>query len=113
MHTSLERPFYFICVLWGERFREYFLEYCLPSLLAPGNLPALSTRSPSKFLIATRPEDWAAIEATAVFRAVARYVTPVFIEIPPCPPERSGCQHMGTGHRLGCEMAYRDKAYGA
>jgi len=113
MHTALERPFYFICVLWGERFREYFLEYCLPSLLAPGNLPALSTRSPSKFLIATRPEDWAAIEATAVFRAVARYVTPVFIEIPPCPPERSGCQHMGTGHRLGCEMAYRDKAYGA
>lgn len=113
MDTALERPFYFICVLWGERFRGYFLEYCLPSLLSPGNLPALSTRSPSKLLIATRPEDRAAIEATAVFRAVSRWVTPVFIEIPPCPPERSGCQHMGTGHRLACEMAYRDRAYGA
>jgi hypothetical protein len=113
MHTTLERPFYFICVLWGERFREYFVEYCLPSLLAPGNLPALSTRSPSKLLIATLPEDWAALEATAVFQAVARYLTPVFIEIPPCPPDRSGCQHMGIGHRLACDMASRDKAYGA
>src|SRR5580704_9946579 len=44
MDGLLDRPFYFIVVLWGERFREYFLEYCAPSLLSPGNLPALSTR---------------------------------------------------------------------
>ena len=36
----LERGFYFIVVLWGERFRDYFLEYCLPSLLSPGNRSA-------------------------------------------------------------------------
>jgi hypothetical protein len=63
-------------------------------------------------LIATRPEDRAAIEATTILRAVARYVTPVFIEIPPCPPDRSGCQHMGIGHRITCDMAARDEAYG-
>jgi len=108
---SLQRPFYFVVVLWGERFRDYFLEYCLPSLLAPGNIPALDRRRGSKFLIATRPDDWAAMTATPIFRRLAEYVEPVYIEIPPCPPEKSGCQHMGVGHSLATEIAYRDKAY--
>jgi hypothetical protein len=113
MDAVLTRPFYFIVVLWGERFREYFLEYCLPSLLAPGNLPSLSTASPSKFLIVTRPEDWRVIQASTIFAALSRYVSPVYVEIDPCPPGRSGCQHMGLGHRIACEMAHQDKAYAA
>jgi hypothetical protein len=111
MDAVLERPFYFIVVLWGARFRDYFLEYCLPSLLAAGNLPALSTKTPSKFLIVTRPEDWAAMAATPIFRLLCSHVTPVYIEIAPCPPGRSGCQHMSEGHRVACEMAHRDRAY--
>jgi hypothetical protein len=105
------RPFYFIVILWGERFRNYFLEFCLASLLSPGNIPALEPERRSKFLIATRPEDWAAMAVTEIFRTMERYVEPVFIEIPPCPPGRSGCQHMGVGHALTCAMAHRDKAY--
>ncbi len=107
----LERPFYFIIVLWGERFRDYFLRYCVPSLLAPGNLPSLATKSPSKFLIVTRPEDWAAMQAAPIFSALSRHIEPVYIEIEPCPPGRTGYQHMGLGHRLACELAHRDKAY--
>jgi hypothetical protein len=107
----LDRGFCFIIVLWGERFCNYFLEYCLPSLLSPGNIPALQTAGPSKFLIATRPEDWERMRATAIFKAMERYITPVFIEIPPCPAGRSGCEHMGIGHKLACEYAYREKAY--
>jgi hypothetical protein len=113
MKPILERPFYFIIVLWGERFREYFLEYCVPSLLAPGNLPALSTETPSKFLIATRPEDWAALTSTPIFEVLRRHILPVYIEMPPCPPGRSGYQHMSLGHRAACEIAHRDKAYAA
>ena len=113
MSKPLDRPFYFIVVLWGERFRKYFLDYCVASLLSPGNLPALNTSMPSKFLIATRPEDWAAMAETRIFQSLKRYVEPVFIEIPPCPPDRSGCQHMGVGHRVACDMAHRDKAYAA
>jgi hypothetical protein len=112
MDTRLKRPFYFIVVLWGERFRTYFLEYCLPSLLSPGNIPALATSQASKFLIATRPDDWRAMEATPIFDVLKRYLTPVFVEIPPCPPDKSGCQHMGIGHKLACEIACRDDAYG-
>ena len=109
--AQLERPFYFIVVLWGGRFRDYFLEYCLASLLSPGNLPALNTTPRSKFLIATRPDDWAAMSASRIFGELKRYVDPVFIEIPPCPPDRTGCQHMGIGHSLACDMAHQAKAF--
>ena len=111
MDGVLDRPFYFIVVLWGERFREYFLEYCIPSLLSPGNLPALATRQPSKFLIATTAADWAAIQSSAIFSALQRYVNPEVIEMQPCPPERSRYEHMGIGHKRACEMAFRDAAY--
>jgi len=113
MSAPLDRAFYFIVVLWGERFRKYFLDYCVASLLSPGNLPALNTSQRSKFLIATRPQDWAAMAETKIFQELKRYVEPVFIEIPPCPPDRSGCQHMGVGHSAACEIAHRDKAYAA
>jgi hypothetical protein len=106
----LDRAFYFIIVLWGERFRHYFLEFCLASLLSPGNIPALKTSRTNKFLIATRPEDWEAMKGTEIFRMLAQYVEPVYIEIPPCPPGRSGCEHMNVGHKIACGMAFRDKA---
>jgi len=111
--AALDRPFHIIVVLWGELFRNYFLNYCLPSLLSPGNIPALATRQKSKLVLATRPEDWEAMRATPIFRLAERYVQPVFIEIPPCPKDKSGCEHMGIGHKLACEMAYREKAYAA
>ena len=113
LDAVLDRPFYFIIVLWGERFRDYFLEFCLPSLLAPGNLPSLSTKTPSKFLIVTRPDDWEALQAAPIFKKLGQHLEPVYIEIPACPPGRSGCQHMGVGHRMACEMAHRDQAYAA
>jgi hypothetical protein len=109
--SSLDQPFYFIVVLWGERFRRYFLDFCLASALSPCNIPALQTSPRSKFLIATRPEDWAALRETPMLRLLERHLEPVYIEIPPCPPGRSGYQHMSTGHRLACEMAHRDRAY--
>jgi tetratricopeptide (TPR) repeat protein len=114
----LDRPFYFIVVFWGERFRNYFLDLCLPTLLSPGNLPALATAQRSKFLIWTRPDDWAAMKASPIFRLLEQYVDPVFSELPPCPVDPSPIRqavlfvlHMGIGHRRGLEMAYEAKAY--
>jgi len=108
---ALDHPFHLAVVLWGERFRNYFLDYCLPSLMAPGNIPAIATRQRSKFLIATRPDDWTAMAAAPIFQCMVRHVEPVFVEIPPCPPGRAGCEHMGIGHKLICEQAYRERAY--
>jgi hypothetical protein len=108
--SAILPPFYFIIVLWGERYRNYFLEYCLPSLLAPGNIPALDRARGSKFLVCTTPQDWSAIEAAPIVAALKTFIEVVFIEIPPCPPERSGCEHMNTGHKLACDMAFRAQA---
>jgi hypothetical protein len=109
----VERAFHFIVVLWGKRYRDYFLEFCLPSMLSPNNIPALRTGRPSKFLIATTPADWESMRATAIFRLMQKYITPVFIEIPSCPPGQSGCVHMGIGHKLACEHAFKERAYAA
>jgi hypothetical protein len=109
--TELLRPFYFIVVVWGERFRNFLLELCLPTLLSARNIPALNTRPRSKFLLCTRPEDWAAMRAAPTFQLLERYVDPVYLEIPPCPPGTLACLHMGIGHRRACELAYRAKAY--
>lgn len=106
-----DRPFYFVVVLWGPRFRDYFVNLCLPSLLSPGNIPALSTRERGQFLICTRHEDFAFIKSTPAFQLLERHVDPVFVEIPPCPPGTEACVHMGIGHRRGCELAYARKAY--
>lgn len=109
---ALVKPFYFIVVLWGERYLNYFLDYCVPSLLAPDNIPVLRTERRSKFLVVTVPEDWVIIESTPIFRKLKQHVDPVHIEIPPCPAGRSGCEHMSLGHKLACKMAYRDQALG-
>jgi hypothetical protein len=104
------RPLYFIVVFWGERFHRYLTDYCLPSLLSPNNIPVLDgTRN--KFIFCTTAEDWRVLNTTESFLRLQKYIEPCFIEIPPAPQERSGCEHMGVGHKLAAEMAYRDKAY--
>lgn len=106
------RPFYFIVAVWGERYTNYFINFCLPSLLAPGNIPALRNRTRNRFLIATTAEDWARLSRTRVFEQLQGYVEPVWLEIGLPADGVSGCVHMGVGHKMATEMAYRDKAYG-
>lgn len=108
----LERPFYLIFAVWGERYRNYLLRYCLPSLLAPGNVPALTTKRRSKLLLATLPEDWAVMRETAVIKAAEQFLDIVYLEMPPCPPDKVPVDHMGKGHLLACNMAFADQAYG-
>jgi hypothetical protein len=104
------RPFYLVLVVWGEQYRNYFLEYSLPSLLAPGNIPFLSEHRPVKYLIATTPEDRDAICKTAVYRELERYLTPVFLELPP-KGNRPYWLHAICGHNICCDRAVKDKAY--
>jgi hypothetical protein len=105
------RPFCFIVVVWGEQFRNYFLQYCLPSLLAPGNIPALANSRGAEFIIATTSDDWAAMHRTAIFNELQHHATPVFLELPPQPPERPNWIHSVVGHQLCCEAVFRKKAY--
>ena len=107
------RPFYFIVVVWGERYTDFLLNFCIASLLSPNNIPALANRGRNKFLIATTDEDWARMQPSPIFRLLKEYVEPIFIRIPPCPADVSQCVHMGIGHKLATHMAFEDRAYAA
>ena len=106
-----EKPFYFAVVFWGETFRNYLVDYCLPSLLAPGNIPVLSGGK-DKFIFCTTSQDWEAMVNTRIFSTLRQYIEPYLVEIPPAPPGKHGCEHMGIGHKLAAQMAHRDGAYG-
>src|SRR5271156_2630308 len=92
------RPFYFIVVVWGERYTDFLCNFCIPALLSPNNIPALLNAG-NKFLIATTDEDWARMQARPIFGLLKQYVEPVFIQIPPNTENVSHCVHMGVGHK--------------
>src|SRR3954452_12718724 len=55
-------PVYFSMVVWGEAFVNFFLEFCLPTLLAPNNIPAIRHRAGSRFVLHTHESDLPVIE---------------------------------------------------
>ena len=46
---------------WGYRYVRQFLDVCLPTLLAPGNIPALAAALPCEFVLFTGREDAAEV----------------------------------------------------
>src|SRR4051812_35560739 len=77
------RPFCFLSQFWGRTYRDYFVDYALPSLLAPSNLPLLEAKQGHFFLISTPREDWEVIAQLPVMQRLRQFVTPVLIETPP------------------------------
>src|SRR3990167_4270021 len=79
---SLGSTIYFGIVLWGEKFREFFVNYSLSSLLAPGNIPALANReNQNRFLICTTPEDWEWLQSQSNFFLLQRYMEAEFLPL--------------------------------
>ncbi len=58
----------FLLPVWGDRYVRKFLEFCLPTLLAPGNIPAIAQKVPCKFVILTSEEDRDYISSHSSFR---------------------------------------------
>src|SRR5579863_9679478 len=56
--------------VWGERYIRQFFDFCLPSLLADGNLPALRRRAPCAFTFFTRARDGQAIRRHPLLSAL-------------------------------------------
>lgn len=74
--------YYFAVTLWGPDFRRYFLDLCLASLLAPGNVPALtSAGDEARLLVCTTPEDWEEMQKDATFQQAAGLLAPEFLEL--------------------------------
>jgi hypothetical protein len=109
-----EKPFYFMVALWGERYRDRFAGFFLPSLLAPGNLPRLRADDGHRFLVATTRADWALLERLPIMAELRRYVLPVLVEIP---DDHAGGYTAALHRQTRClkqlfEAAYPDKPYG-
>jgi hypothetical protein len=108
---SDRRPFYLWMVLWGKQFQNSFLQYCLPSLLAFGNLPSVAKQRALNFVIATTPVDRQELSSTAIFRELQRYVTPTFIDLPSSPPNRPKWLRAVDGKKLCCDFIFAKRAY--
>ncbi len=69
-------------VVWGDNYCRHFLECCIPSLLAPGNIPFLAGRERILFVIYSTQNDIEAIDAAPQFKALQEYAEIMFVEIP-------------------------------
>ncbi len=70
-----------LLAVWGESFIKHFLESSLPTLLAPGNVPALAANYPLTFVFLTRPSDIPIFEASPAYQKLATICRIEFISI--------------------------------
>jgi hypothetical protein len=117
------RPVHFMVIFWGQRYREYFVDLCLPSLLAPHNLPLLRSADGHRFMMATTKDDWRTIERLPIMDRLRRHATPVWVEIgsPEETPKTAGAlaryaatiRHQEVCYRALLAAAYHPRAYGS
>ena len=69
-------------VVWGQRFVDKFMDYCLPSLLAPGNIPALARKRKVVHSIVTTEADRDRIVAHPAFARLRELAEVVFTCFP-------------------------------
>lgn len=68
---ALPRAAKVLLPVWGHRFVRQFLELGLPTLLAPGNVPAVAASLPTEFVILTSSDDAPLIQETVTFKRLA------------------------------------------
>ena len=71
---------YFGFPVWGAGHIDLFTGVCLPSLLAPGNIPALRDAGRCRFFIYTRAEDAHRLKTAPMIAVLRRYM-PVEIRL--------------------------------
>ncbi|WP_421999492.1 hypothetical protein [Reyranella sp.] len=69
-------------IVWGESFVDKFMNYCLPSLLAPGNIPALAKKGSAVVSIVTTEADRDRMITHPAFARLKEVAEPVFTCFP-------------------------------
>jgi hypothetical protein len=106
---------YIAVTFWGEQYRRYFVDFCLASLLAPENIPAIADKASARLLIATTDADWEAMQAEPIVQAVRAYIAIEHLAHRVSGPGMSRhdiMQAMSVGHRRLAERMFEDHAYG-
>jgi hypothetical protein len=65
-------------IVWGPRFVDKFMNYCLPSLLASGNIPALARKGRAVVSIVTTEPDRDRMTAHPAFARLRKHAEVVF-----------------------------------
>jgi hypothetical protein len=65
---SAPRAIKILLPVWGYNYVRQFLKCCLPTLLAPGNVPALAAALPTEFVLLTSADDAAFIQEHPTFK---------------------------------------------
>jgi hypothetical protein len=108
--NQLTRPFYLLVVFWGELHRGHVARLLLPSLLAPGNAPAIRHIEGSRLLLCTTKQDWDELEKMSAFRELKQFIELELIEIPFPPPNVGKYLHSGNAFKLAVERCWNDGA---
>lgn len=104
--TTDPRPWYFVSVVWGPLYRTLFMDCLMSSLLADGNLPALTAFPHKYLLLCTTPEDYLWIEQHPLWLDVQRYVQPMFMPVEPGTGHTTNCKAMSKGHLAASKFIY-------
>jgi len=105
---------YFALVFWGEAYRRYFLDYCLASLMAPGNFPAITDKANARLLIATPDADWQAMQSEPIFQAAQQVIAieQLPFEVPDAVPREEKMAMASRAHRALAQRMFEDRAHG-
>lgn len=110
MRVPDAQPYYFLLSYWGDEFREHLCRLALPSLLAPGNIPAITRKSAARFLIATTAQDWAKLKSEPIFAALAKEIAFEFLPNEATQPPVHKYIRMSRGHAMLADRCFSDKA---
>jgi len=102
--------FHYAVPIWGDAYIEQFLGSALPTLMAPGNLPAFAHRFPISLYLYTAPEFAARLEQAPALRRAARELG---VEVVACAEVNLGSAHetMSAFLKLALKRA-RDEGAG-
>jgi hypothetical protein len=109
--TPRPTRFYFLTTFWGERFRDYWCRFTLPSLLAPGNLPSLRHKGDARFIVVTTKEDLHALQKERVFAQLREHIE---VEVLWGDDEGAAVhkyRRMAQGLRMLADACFEDKAF--
>lgn len=100
----------FVCLVWGQKYVEAMLNYCLPSLLAPGNMPDWPFKEDSTLMFYTTSKDWLMIKDQPIIQELKQWIKidKYFIE--------SDAQHhdkrhnqLTSSHEIAVNLAIENK----
>lgn len=103
---------YFVVVFWGPQYRQWFLDFLIPSLLSPNNFPALPKSLRHRLLIVTIDEDWEQLQQHPVFLKCRELIEPVHLKMSPPSAHANKYLVMSQGHQMATRRVFQDRACG-